>query len=76
MMPVAQVSGFLLPNWLAQQSPLKLLGVVRAVKRLTVEGVFKCEVRAKYPLTEVARAIAASLEPGRLGKVLLQIGVR
>ena len=31
MMPVAQVRGFLLPNWLAQQSPLKLFGVLRTV---------------------------------------------
>jgi NADPH:quinone reductase len=74
MMPVAQVSGFLLPNWLAQQSPLKLLGVLRAVKRLTVEGVFHSEVTSTYPLTEAARAVAASLEPGRTGKVMLRIG--
>ena len=44
MMPVAHVSGFLLPNWMALQSPLKLLGVLRAVKRLTIEGVFHTEV--------------------------------
>jgi NADPH:quinone reductase-like Zn-dependent oxidoreductase len=76
MMPVAKVSGFLLPNWLAQQSPLKLLGVLRAVKRLTVTGVFHSEVTATYPLAEVARAVAASLEPGRTGKVMLRIGAR
>jgi NADPH:quinone reductase-like Zn-dependent oxidoreductase len=76
MMPVAQVSGFLLPNWLAQQSPLKLFGVLRAVRRLTVEGVFHTEVSATYPLAEVARAVAASLESGRTGKVMLRIGVR
>jgi NADPH:quinone reductase-like Zn-dependent oxidoreductase len=74
MMPVAGVSGFLLPNWLAQQSPLKLLGVLRAVKRLTVEGVFHTEVGATFPLEEAERAVAASLEPGRSGKVMLQIG--
>jgi NADPH:quinone reductase-like Zn-dependent oxidoreductase len=73
MMPVAQVSGFLLPNWLAQQSPFKLLGVLRAVKRLTVEGVFRTDVGATFPLQEVARAVAASLEPGRTGKVMLRI---
>ena len=73
MMPVAQVSGFLLPNWLAQQSPFKLLGVLRAVKRLTVDGVFRTEVGATFPLEDVARAVAASLEPGRTGKVMLRI---
>jgi len=73
MMPVAGVSGFLLPNWLAQQSPLKLLGVLRAVRRLTVEGVFHTGVGATLPLQEAARAVAASLEAGRTGKVMLRI---
>lgn len=73
MMPVACVSGFLLPNWLSRQSPLKLLGVLRAVKRLTVDGVFQTDVDAKFPLEEAARAVAASLEPGRTGKVMLRI---
>jgi NADPH:quinone reductase-like Zn-dependent oxidoreductase len=76
MMPVAQVSGFLLPNWLAQQSPIKLFGMLRAVRRLTVEGVFHTEVSTTYPLAEVARAVAVSIEPGRTGKVMLRIGTR
>ena len=76
MMPVAHVSGFLLPNWMAQQSPLTLFGMLRAVKRLTVEGVFQTEVGATYPLAEASRAVAASLEPGRTGKVMLRIGAR
>jgi NADPH2:quinone reductase len=76
MMPVASVSGFLLPNWLAGQAPLKLLGVLRAVKRLTIEGVFRAEVSEIYPLEEAARAVAASLAPGRTGKVMLSIGSR
>jgi NADPH:quinone reductase-like Zn-dependent oxidoreductase len=74
MMPVAHVAGFLLPNWMAQQSPLKLLGVLRAVKRLTVEGVFHTEVRETYPLEQVAAAVSAALAPGRTGKVMLRIG--
>jgi NADPH:quinone reductase-like Zn-dependent oxidoreductase len=76
MMPVAEVSGFLLPNWLAQQSPLKLFGVLRAVRNLTVEGVFHTEVGETFPLENASRAVAASLEPGRTGKVMLRIGVR
>ena len=74
MMPVAQVSGFLLPNWMALQSPLKLLGVLRAVKRLTVEGVFHTEVSETYPLEQAARAVEAALVPGRTGKVMLRMG--
>ena len=74
MMPAARVSGFLLPVWMAQQTPLKLIGMLRAVRRLTVEGMFHTEVGATYPLEQVNEAIAASLVPGRTGKVLLQIG--
>jgi NADPH:quinone reductase-like Zn-dependent oxidoreductase len=59
---------------MAQQSPLKLLGMLRAVQRLTVEGMFHTEVGAVYPLDQVNEAIAASLAPGRTGKVLLQLG--
>ena len=76
MMPVAHVSGFLLPNWMAQQSPLKLLGVLRAVKRFTIEGVFHTDVTETYPLDQVTSAVAAALAPGRTGKVMLRIGSR
>jgi NADPH:quinone reductase-like Zn-dependent oxidoreductase len=73
MMPVARVSGFLLPNWMAQQSPLTLLGVLRAVKKLTVEGVFHTEVTETFPLDQVAAAVDAAIRPGRTGKVMLRI---
>lgn len=76
MMPVSQVSGFFLPNWMAQQSPLKLLGVLRAVKKLTIEGIFHTQVSETYRLEDVSRAIAAATAPGRTGKVMLRIGVR
>jgi NADPH:quinone reductase-like Zn-dependent oxidoreductase len=73
MMPVGQVSGFLLPNWLALQSPLKLLGVLRNVKRLVAEGIFHAEVSATYPLEQVVQAVMASMQPGRTGKVMLRL---
>ena len=73
MMPVARVSGFLLPNWMAQQSPLALLGVLRAVKKLTVEGIFHTEVTETFPLDQVAVAVDAAMRPGRTGKVMLRI---
>jgi len=76
MMPAARIAGFLLPVWMAQQSPLKLLGMLRAVRRLTVEGMFHTEVGATYPLEQVNAAIAASLVPGRTGKVMLRLGER
>jgi NADPH2:quinone reductase len=74
MMPMASIEGFLLPTWLAQQSPLKLLGVLSAVKKLTVAGVFQTAVAEKFPLEQAAAAVHAALRPGRSGKVMLQIG--
>ena len=73
MMPVARIEGFLLPNWLARQSPLKLLGVLSAVKKLTLAGVFHTEVTQRYSLDQVATAVQAAVMPGRTGKVMLQI---
>jgi NADPH:quinone reductase-like Zn-dependent oxidoreductase len=76
MMPVASVAGFYLGNWMAQQSPLKLLGVLRAVNKLSREGVFRADIGAEFPLAQVADAVRASIAPGRTGKVLLRIGSR
>ena len=73
MMPVAQISGFILPNWMLQQSPLTLLRVLHTVKRLTLKGVFTSRVSATFPLSEVADALAAATRPGRTGKVMLRI---
>lgn len=74
MMPVAHISGFLLPNWIAQQSVLTLLGVLRIVKQLALKGVFNSEVAENYPLERVADAVSAALQKGRTGKVMLRIG--
>ena len=61
------------PNWLARQSPLKLLGVLSAVKKLTLASVFHTEVTQRYSLDQVATAVQAAVMPGRTGKVMLQI---
>jgi len=74
MMPVAHIIGFLLPNWMLQQSPFKLLGIIRQVKRLTIQGVFAAEVTQRYSLDQVVEAVTAAVQPGRTGKVMLQIG--
>jgi NADPH:quinone reductase-like Zn-dependent oxidoreductase len=73
MMPVAHISGFVLPNWMLQQSPIKLLGVLRAVKKLMLKGAFTTEIETTYPLDKVVDAVNAALQPGRIGKILLQI---
>ena len=74
MMPGAEISGFLLPNWLAAQSPLRLLGVLRTVKKLMARGLFDTEVTETFGLDEVSDAIAAATRQGRTGKVMLAIG--
>jgi NADPH:quinone reductase-like Zn-dependent oxidoreductase len=73
MMPAAEISGFLLPNWLAAQSPLRLLGVLRTVRRLMARGTFDSEVTETFGLDQVSAAIAAATRPGRTGKVMLSI---
>jgi NADPH:quinone reductase-like Zn-dependent oxidoreductase len=73
MMPGAEVSGFLLPNWLAAQPPLRLLGVLRTVRRLMARGMFDTEVTETFGLDQVSEAIAAATRPGRTGKVMLRI---
>lgn len=74
MMPLTRISGFFLSNWLALQSPLKLLGVLRAVKKLTREGIFQAEVTEVFGLEQVVEAVTAAGVSGRTGKVLLRLG--
>jgi len=76
MMPMSLVSGFFLGHWMSQQSPLRLLAVLRAVRKLALEGVFHSPVTETYPLEEVARAVSAAIAPGRTGKVMLRLGTR
>jgi hypothetical protein len=66
MMPGAHVDGFLLPTWLAQQSPLKLLGILRAVK--ADRRGRSTDVVDSYPLDQVTTAVAAALAPGHVGR--------
>jgi NADPH:quinone reductase-like Zn-dependent oxidoreductase len=73
LMANLRVSGFYLGHWVAAQSPLRMLGALRAVKRLAAEGVFHAEVSATYPLEEVAQAVTAAMQPGRTGKVMLRL---
>lgn len=73
MMPVAHISGFILPNWMLQQSPLTLLKVLHKVKQLTIKGVFATEIETIFPLEQVADAVAQATQAGRTGKVMLRI---
>lgn len=74
MMPNAKVAGFYLDNWIAGQPPLRLLNVLRTVRKLSAEGVFRAVAAEMFPLEHAAAAVAAAIAPGRTGKVLLRIG--
>ena len=71
MMPVARVSGFFLPNWLAQQHPLRLLWIITRLRGLLAAGHFATPVGPTYPLEQVHQALQAATTPGREGKVLI-----
>ena len=73
LMADLRVSGFYLGHWVTAQSPLRMLGALRAVKRLAAEGIFHADVSETYPLERVAEAVEAALRPGRTGKVLLRL---
>jgi hypothetical protein len=56
------------------QSPLKLLGILRTVKKLTCAGIFHAEVAQVFELGQVVEALQAATVTGRTGKVLLKLG--
>ena len=64
----------MLPEGPAAPAPIRLLGVLRKVKQLTAQGVFHTEVSEVFPIDRAADAVAASLQSGRTGKVMLRIG--
>jgi NADPH2:quinone reductase len=73
MMPNAFVGGFYFSGWLAGQTPEKLGEVMAEVGKLSADGMFNILVEEQYPLEQAVDAIRASLKPGRVGKVLLDM---
>ena len=76
MMPLVRLSGFFAGAWLAQQSPLKILMAIRQVRKLLQRGVLGAEVEQVYDMEQVEQALAASMTPGRSGKILLRMAQR
>jgi len=74
MGPGAQVEGFWLTNYLDRLGLLGKLGLIRQVGGLVRSGVLASEVGATFPLENIREAVGAADQPGRTGKVLLQIG--
>jgi NADPH:quinone reductase-like Zn-dependent oxidoreductase len=73
MMPNAFVGGFYLPGWLPRQTPEKLGEVMGELGKLSASGIFNTPIEAEYPLENAIEAVRASLEPGRAGKVLIDM---
>jgi NADPH:quinone reductase len=74
MVAGASVEGFWLGNWMARQS---LVGKLRLMKSLTNhirDGVLVSDVAESFPLERFAEAVATAERPGRGGKVLLKLG--
>lgn len=76
MMPLGRLSGFFAGAWLAQQPPLKILMAIRQVRKLLQRGVLGAEVEQIYDMEQVEQALAASMVPGRSGKILLRMAQR
>ncbi len=73
MMPCARVSGYYAPNWLAQKSLGQKLGIMRTLKKLHEEGIFKTEVGQVFDMGDATEAVKAAGAPGHQGKALLRL---
>lgn len=71
MMPNAFIGGFYLPGWMAAQAPATLGEVMGELGKLSAAGLFQSDIEAEYPLSNAIDAVRASIQPGRIGKILL-----
>lgn len=67
----ASISGFWLGNFLARQTILFKLRLIRRITALIQAGVLETTVAGQYPLGEVRAAVQAAEDPTVHGKVLL-----
>lgn len=68
-----KVEGFWLSNWVSKQSKLGMLGLFRRIIQYMSEGVLTSEVGARFALADIQAAVKQAEQPGRTGKVLLQM---
>jgi len=67
----ASVSGFWLGNFMAKQSLLFKLKLVRRITGLIQSGILATEIGARYSLDQVTDAVSAAADQGVDGKVIL-----
>ena len=73
MMPMTSISGFYLPEFLADRSLLQRIGLVRKTAKLIQQGVLDTPVEQVYRLDAIQEALGHAGRPGRTGKVLLDM---
>jgi len=70
----ASVEGFWLGNFMENRSLLFKLRLVKRITRLIRDGTLATDVRATFPLNQIAQAVADAQQSGVAGKVLLTPG--
>jgi NADPH:quinone reductase-like Zn-dependent oxidoreductase len=73
MMPMTSISGFYLPEFLADRSLLQRIGLVRKTAKLIQQGVLDTPVEQVYRLDAIHEALGHAGRSGRTGKVLLDM---
>jgi len=73
MMPTNRIEGFYLPGFLAEQSLLGRVLMVRKTAKLIEGGVLDTPVERIYRFEELHDALAHARKPGRTGKILLDL---
>jgi NADPH:quinone reductase-like Zn-dependent oxidoreductase len=68
------VEGFWLSEWAARQNIITMLLLIRRIGRLLRSGVLASEVGKTFSLDKIQEAVRQAAQPGRQGKVLLNIG--
>jgi len=71
----ASISGFWLGNFMAKQSMLFKLRLIRRITKLIQAGVLETKIAAKYPLDDIAAAVRAAEDQSVSGKILLDCQV-
>lgn len=69
----ATIQGFWLARWMQSQGLVCKLRLMRSITRLMRDGVLTSEVGATFPLDQIAEAVQAAEQPGRAGKMLLNM---
>jgi NADPH2:quinone reductase len=68
----ASISGFWLGHFMAKQSLLFKLKLVRRITGLIQSGVLSTEIGAQYSLNQIAEAVCASEDQSVTGKIVLK----